>query len=358
MNLSKNINYLKRILSNKGKTPLYLIFFVTSKCNLKCSHCFYWKSLNKIRNELTLGEILKIAKRLEPLMLLRLTGGEPTLRSDLADIIKIFYKYNGVRNIGISTNGFLTKKLIDVVKDVLRECKDIYFEVCVSLDDFELHHDKNRGVLGAYKKAVDSIRNLKEIKKEYKNLVLVTTITVTNKNHNRLNKIFENVILPLNPDFAYVNLVRGLPRVPEIKEVNLEKYIEFVNKVRVYNNKKTHKLYINANIKDKLISELTVNSVRQKKFQNVYCLAGNKVGVMYSNGDIFPCELLNQKIGNVRDYNYDFRKLCNSPKAEQVRKYIKETKCFCTHECFLTVNLLLSPKNMIRFLKEILFKGA
>ena len=48
-------------------------------------------------------------------------------------------------------------------------------------------------------------------------------------------------------------------------------------------------------------------------------------------------------IGNVRDVDYDFMKLWNSPKAEELRHDIRHNKCFCTYECFLTVNILFNP---------------
>ena len=57
------------------------------------------------------------------------------------------------------------------------------------------------------------------------------------------------------------------------------------------------------------------------------------------------------KIGNLKDNNYDFRALWNSPKAEEVRNFIHDTKCFCTHECFMTTNLLLDPKNLVNYVK-------
>jgi radical SAM protein with 4Fe4S-binding SPASM domain len=150
-------------------------------------------------------------------------------------------------------------------------------------------------------------------------------------------------------------LVRGLPKDPKLKDVNLEKYIKFINKIRSYNNRKSHELYINSSLKDKLMSKYIVNSIEQKKFQGMYCLAGDKVGVIYSNGDVFPCELLNKQIGNIKEHNYNFKELWNSEKGKHVRRFIKVTQCFCTHECFLTANLLLNPRNLVRYIKEYIF---
>jgi hypothetical protein len=74
---------------------------------------------------------------------------------------------------------------------------------------------------------------------------------------------------------------------------------------------------------------------------------------MFANGDIYPCELLiDRKLGNVRDSGYDFKKIWYGKKADEARRFIRDTKCFCTYECFLTVNILFNPRMMPRILKE------
>ena len=65
------------------------------------------------------------------------------------------------------------------------------------------------------------------------------------------------------------------------------------------------------------------------------------------------CELLiDKQIGNVRDVDYDFNRLWHSPKADEMRRYVRDTRCFCTYECFLTVNILFNPLVLPRVAKE------
>jgi hypothetical protein len=74
---------------------------------------------------------------------------------------------------------------------------------------------------------------------------------------------------------------------------------------------------------------------------------------MFANGDVLPCELLiDRKLGNVRDVGYDFKKVWYSKEADEARRFIRDTKCFCTYECFLTVNILFNPRMMPKILKE------
>ena len=62
-------------------------------------------SLNKRFNELTLEEIDKITKTMDPILQLLLTGGEPYLRHDLDQIVKIFYENCKVPIMTIPSNG-------------------------------------------------------------------------------------------------------------------------------------------------------------------------------------------------------------------------------------------------------------
>jgi glycosyltransferase involved in cell wall biosynthesis len=57
-----------------------------------------------------------------------------------------------------------------------------------------------------------------------------------------------------------------------------------------------------------------------------------------------PCELYADKIGNIRDFNYDFSRLWKSGAAARMRARIRKEKCFCTHECNWTTNILFNPR--------------
>ena len=86
--LGRDLSIASRILRKDG-LPVSLIFFVTSKSNLLCKHCFYWEELNLPKNELSLEEIEKVARSLPNLLTVSLTGGEPYLRPDLPQIVAL-----------------------------------------------------------------------------------------------------------------------------------------------------------------------------------------------------------------------------------------------------------------------------
>src|SRR5919205_4274034 len=83
-----------------------VIFFVTSRCNARCETCFYHEELNR-PGDLTFGQIEKISRTMPPVTDLWLSGGEPTLRRDLASIIDTFVANNHVNRLIIPTNGLV-----------------------------------------------------------------------------------------------------------------------------------------------------------------------------------------------------------------------------------------------------------
>ena len=97
--------HLHKAVIKKNQLPSYFIYFPTSRCNLHCSHCFYHDSLNKRFNELSLDEIDTFTKTMDPLLHLVLTGGEPYLRHDLDQIVRIFYQNTKLPILTIPSNG-------------------------------------------------------------------------------------------------------------------------------------------------------------------------------------------------------------------------------------------------------------
>src|SRR5262245_16580019 len=75
-----------------------LFLFVTSRCNSLCRTCFYFDKLNS-RDDLTFDEIMRISETAPRFRKLWLSGGEPFLREELAEIVAMFSRRNGVRNV-------------------------------------------------------------------------------------------------------------------------------------------------------------------------------------------------------------------------------------------------------------------
>src|SRR5215813_6704895 len=116
---SRAVQLVRLIRSTRREKRLgTLILFVTSRCNAFCKTCFYWDELNR-PGDLTRDQLDKISRTMPPITDLWLSGGEPTLRRDLSDIIDLFIANNGVNRVIIPTNGLIKSRVYDVVDRAL-----------------------------------------------------------------------------------------------------------------------------------------------------------------------------------------------------------------------------------------------
>ncbi|WP_331346640.1 GTP 3',8-cyclase MoaA [Cellvibrio sp. UBA7661] len=91
----------------------YLRLSLTEKCNFSCSYCLPDGSeCHSMSDDLTLTEIRRLVTAFALLgtRKIRLTGGEPTLRRDLCEIIRCCKTIPGIESVALTTNGFRLEK--------------------------------------------------------------------------------------------------------------------------------------------------------------------------------------------------------------------------------------------------------
>ncbi|MBL0939671.1 MAG: GTP 3',8-cyclase MoaA [Gemmatimonadaceae bacterium] len=92
-----------------GRRIEYLRISVTDRCNFRCQYCMPLEGLPWLPKQeiLRYEEITEIVRQLAPLGLrrLRITGGEPTIRPQLATLISQLRAIPGIEDIALSTNG-------------------------------------------------------------------------------------------------------------------------------------------------------------------------------------------------------------------------------------------------------------
>jgi radical SAM protein with 4Fe4S-binding SPASM domain len=129
-----------------------VVYNCTSRCNLKCRHCYNCSGSAAVDGELTTEQAKKfiadIKKVNAPVILF--SGGEPLLREDLFELINTASSI-GIRTV-ISTNGTLINK--EIAKKI-RAAGVSY--AGISLDGIEPFHDEFRGMNGAFKKTLEGI---------------------------------------------------------------------------------------------------------------------------------------------------------------------------------------------------------
>jgi radical SAM protein with 4Fe4S-binding SPASM domain len=93
--------------------------------------------------------------------------------------------------------------------------------------------------------------------------------------------------------------------------------------------------------------------VGQKK--HIPCYAGKLNLVLTESGDVYPCEIIPQSFGNVRDYDYDLMQVARSEMAAKLINTISGSNpnCqTCTHECNYIINILFNPALYPSLLRE------
>lgn len=137
--------------------PQTVFWDVTSACNLRCVHC-YGTSESPSPDEFTTLEALRVIEEMAScgVEAVSFSGGEPLLRKDFIELAAHAGR-QGFKSVGVATNG----TLID--ERMARRLRETGIDVQVSIDgDSAEIHDAQRGVPGAFTKALAGIRALQE----------------------------------------------------------------------------------------------------------------------------------------------------------------------------------------------------
>ena len=97
---------------------------VTDRCNFRCPYCMpkevFGAGYQFLRDPqlMTLGELTQIVRAFRALGVdkVRLTGGEPLLRADVPELVRILKQDVGVKDVALTTNGWLLEKLAPVLR--------------------------------------------------------------------------------------------------------------------------------------------------------------------------------------------------------------------------------------------------
>lgn len=104
-----------------GREINYLRISVTDRCNLRCKYCMPEEGFSNLipHDEiLSFEEILSLTEAAAKIGIskIRLTGGEPLIRRNIVDLISRMSAIEGIKEIGITTNGVLLAKMAEDLK--------------------------------------------------------------------------------------------------------------------------------------------------------------------------------------------------------------------------------------------------
>lgn len=109
------------LIDSFGRTIDYLRISVTERCNFRCVYCMPPEGIPHLSRDaiLTFEEITRVARLFLEMggRKLRITGGEPLVRSGVADLAAQLAKLPGLKELGLTTNGFHLKELARPLKE-------------------------------------------------------------------------------------------------------------------------------------------------------------------------------------------------------------------------------------------------
>ena len=188
-----------------GRKFPYIRLSITDVCNFKCGYCLpngYQADKSDNRKFLNINEIKRLAKGLSELGVckIRLTGGEPTVRKDFFDIVKILKNETGIKKVVITTNGYhLDQKAKSLVQSGLNG-------INISIDSLDRETFKNITGHDRLPEILKGIKDLQDLGFDNTkiNAVLLKGINSSEKDFNSWSQFVKNNKI----DFRYIELMQ------------------------------------------------------------------------------------------------------------------------------------------------------
>jgi len=347
--LERGAKFVNLIRSTKREKQLgTVILFVTSRCNAFCQTCFYWKELNQ-PGDLTLDQIKRISATMPPITDLWLSGGEPSLRRDVPEIIDTFVSSNGVTRVIIPTNGLAKNRIFDIVDRALgaNPALDLYLNI--ALDGYGATHDEIRGVPGNWIKTLDCIKFLYSLKDKYRARFRLNVNTVVcARNYTEIEKLSAFLWDNFNLDGHYFNIIRGeAPAGDLIMQVPAAILPDLYARASALTKRYGDRMFADDDALTRFVKNISyvgsitthyrteaANFIKPSEWP-MPCTAGETTAVIDYNGDVRACELRG-RFANLASYDYDFGALwAGEERKAEVSEIDGGKQCWCTHVCFI-----------------------
>ena len=284
------------------------IIAVTYRCNARCTMCYTWRHPSDKKLEISAKDLVSLPQMIR----LNVTGGEPFLKDDLGEILEVVKKK--ARRVVISTNGFLTKRTLEVMS----RHKDV--GIRISVDGMEEVHDAIRGFKGANQKSLETLRGLKDL--GLKDLGIA--VTISDQNATDLVPLFRLA------EREGVELATAVLHNAYYfhKEDNVIVNKEFVGEeirklMTAYLGSSHPKDWFRAYFTQGLVDH--VNG----KPRTLKCTMATDSFFVDPFGYVRPCNVMNLPFGNIKEKS--FQEIWAGPEAEEARKKV----AVCKENCWM-----------------------
>ena len=283
---------------------------LTYRCNSKCSMCYVWQNPTKRREEISLDTLRKIPSGID---YLNLTGGEPTLRNDLMEIVDLLHPK--AMTLEISSNGLHAERLEPIIKKY--PCTKIRF----SLEGCESTNNKIRGEKDGYRKKVEGMLRLKKIGGKD----LGFSMVIQDDNAEEAVELFrfakkhgfELATSTLHNGFQF----HKSDNTPYDRMETARHIGELITEMlRGYDVKNLFRAYLNLGLMAKVLGNKRI----------LKCSAATDFAFIDPWSDVYACNVRpDLKIGNLETQTWD--DIWDSQTIKAVRREVSA----CTHNCWM-----------------------
>ena len=334
-------------LGNLGFNKVYkLNFVITKNCNSKCLNCNIWQVNPK--DELTLQEIRDIAKSYKGIRWLEITGGEPTLRKDLSEIIRCFYDANpGLLFVHFPTNAILPRKIESQVKKI-KDIGNFKLVITVSVDGPEEINDRLRGIPGNFKRSIETYKRLSEIP----GVVVYFGMTLFKSNYRTLTKTFNDLKIEL-PNLKKKDFHINIGHVSEhyyenLNSNDIDPSVEIYQAIQDFKSRSRIIIPTPFNVIDRIYRMLSLKFLQTKKTP-ISCNALKSSLYLSEKGTVYPCSMWNRPLGNIREHQYNLQNVLNSNDVTESIKTIEDKRCsHCWTPCEAYQSIIGNIKECIK----------
>lgn len=329
MAIATYANIAKAIVNNKTghvDLPNMCTFIVTWRCNLRCFMCDVWKKQD--HDDMSVDQIRQVFRQIPHLDSLRITGGEPFLRKDMADLTRAILEENNPTILHVTTAGILTDRIVEYVQAM--GSKKLHMKL--SIDAVGARHDEIRGYRGLYDKAMRTLKRLVELRSKYGFYVGVNQ-TITDRNWDQIEPLRAVCDqLGINVHYAIATDHYTLYRIntdkekdiPDMKSVSMSSFTPEQLKHIFEQLDRRDGI---SDIPEWLVQRYYLRGLKNRLLRNVEfpkpsCIELHNHMRLMPNGDVVTCVYYPTIVGNLRTETLD--RLWYGETARQQRQIVRK----------------------------------
>ena len=300
-------------------SPKEAVIAVTYRCNARCSMCNIWA--NPERDEILPEEYLKLPASLKTI---NVTGGEPFLRKDIVEVVRSIDSIVPRSRIVFSTNGLRT----DLIVPSLLKIREFHrrLGVGISIDGTKDTHDRIRGVPGIFDSAITTVKSLRE--NGFGDLRI--GMTLTRDNISEAVKVYQ---LSRSLGVEFTTTVAHNSEIYFQKTDNVG--LDLTGPAMSSLTEIIESLLRSGSPKD-WFRGYHLNGIVDPKIRREFasrCEAGRRYFFMSPNGDVYPCMVMNMRIGNISKVDR-WDDLFSGGRGSDVAEAVQT----CKEDCWMVCN--------------------